>query len=377
MHKVQLHYTLTRSAGDTLVRHPLIELLQAVAAHGSISAAARALNLSYRHVWGELKRWETELGGELLIWEKGQSARLSDFGRKLMWAERQAQARLSPQIEALRADLERAFAVAFDPEAHVLTLYASHDDALPVLRAHAAQHHKLHLDIRFTGSVDAIAALNEGRCILAGFHTLSQPSADSATARAYQPLLQPGLHKIIGFGRRTQGLMVAAGNPLGLHTLADVVRQRAHFVNRPHGAGTRVLLDDLLAAAGLSAADLTEAASPHEPSHTAVAQAIAAGDADVGLGIELAARSRGLDFVPLAQEDYHLVCLKSALEEPAMRTLRQLLGTAPWQQSLAGLAGYANAHGGEVLSLRKLLPWWSFEPLITAPAPSDVLSPYR
>jgi putative molybdopterin biosynthesis protein len=175
VHRVQLHYTLRRDASDALVRHPLIDLLQAVDAHGSISAAARALGLSYRHVWGELKRWEDELGSELILWEKGQSARLSDFGAKLMWAERQAQARLSPQIEALRADLERAFAVAFDPSAHVLTLYASHDDALPALRAHAAAEHNLHLDIRFTGSVDAIAALNEGRCIMAGFHTL-QPS---------------------------------------------------------------------------------------------------------------------------------------------------------------------------------------------------------
>jgi putative molybdopterin biosynthesis protein len=156
VHRVQLHYTLSRDASDALVRHPLIDLLQAVDAHGSISAAARAMGLSYRHVWGELKRWEDELGNELIVWEKGQSARLSDFGAKLMWAERQAQARLSPQIEALRADLERAFAVAFDPSAHVLTLYASHDDALPALRAHAAEH-KLHLDIRFTGSVDAIA----------------------------------------------------------------------------------------------------------------------------------------------------------------------------------------------------------------------------
>ena len=96
MHRVQLHYTLRRYASDALVRHPLIDLLQAVDAHGSISAAARALGLSYRHVWGELKRWEDELGSELILWEKGQSARLSDFGAKLMWAERQAQARLSP-----------------------------------------------------------------------------------------------------------------------------------------------------------------------------------------------------------------------------------------------------------------------------------------
>jgi len=104
------------------VRNPLIALLQAVAVHGSISGAARALGFSYRHVWGELKRWESELGNGLVLWEKGQPARLSEFGSKLMWAERQAQARLEPQIESLRAELERAFAVAFDDSAHVLTL---------------------------------------------------------------------------------------------------------------------------------------------------------------------------------------------------------------------------------------------------------------
>ena len=359
MHRVQLHYTLRRDASDALVRHPLIDLLQAVDAHGSISAAARALGLSYRHVWGELKRWEDELGSELILWEKGQSARLSDFGAKLMWAERQAQARLSPQIEALRADLERAFAVAFDPSAHVLTLYASHDDALPALRAHAAAEHNLHLDVRFTGSVDAIAALNEGRCIMAGFHTLTQPDPDSLAARTYKPLLQPGLHKIIDFARRTQGLIVAPGNPLGLHSLQDVARTGARFVNRPMGSGTRVLLDDLLAGAGLSAAALSGYADT-EPSHAAVAQAVAAAQADAGLGIELAARSRGLDFVPLAHEDYHLVCLKSALEQPAIQALRATLHSAAWQERMAALAGYTCTRCGDILSLRERLPWWTF-----------------
>ena len=105
MHRLQFHYSLSRSTSPALVRNPLIDLLQAVDNQGSISAAARTLGLSYRHVWGELKRWEDELGNELLIWDKGKSARLSEFGSKLMWAERQAQARLAPQIEALRGDL--------------------------------------------------------------------------------------------------------------------------------------------------------------------------------------------------------------------------------------------------------------------------------
>ena len=41
-----------------------------------------------------------------MVWEKGQPAHLTEFGGKLLWAERQAQARLAPQIEALRAELE-------------------------------------------------------------------------------------------------------------------------------------------------------------------------------------------------------------------------------------------------------------------------------
>ena len=363
MHRLQFHYTLSNDSSPAQVRNPLIDLLQAVAQAGSISAAARALKLSYRHVWGELKRWENVLGHELIVWEKGQAARLTEFADKLMWAEAQAQARLAPQIEALRSELERTFAVAFDDSAHVVTLYASHDDALGRLREHALQRgHSgpLHLDIRFTGSVDAIRALNEGRCVMAGFHTQQHPAMGSLAERTYKPLLRPGLHKIIGFAQRTQGLMVAPGNPLALMNLQDVARTRARFVNRALGTGTRVLLDELLARAGLQPDNL-EGYAHSEPSHTAVAQSIASGAADAGLGIEQAARSKGLGFVPLLQENYHLVCLKSALEQPAIQALRKLLQSQDWQQTLAAMAGYAPSGSGEVLSLSQVLPWWDFK----------------
>ncbi|OIP19671.1 MAG: LysR family transcriptional regulator [Comamonadaceae bacterium CG_4_9_14_3_um_filter_60_33] len=372
MHRLQLHYTLSRDNSPALVRNPLIDLLQAVSSQGSISGGARALGLSYRHVWGELKRWENELGNELVIWEKGQSALLTDFGNKLMWAERQAQARLAPQIEALRSELERSYALAFDSSVHVVTLYASHDDALSALREHALRGDALapghepcqvHLDIRFTGSVDAIRALNEGRCVMAGFHTLL--GTGPLTKRSYKPLLQPGQHKIIGFAQRTQGLMVARGNPLGLNSLQDVVLRRARFTNRTLGSGTRVVLDELLAQASLLASDVNGYAHT-EPSHAAVAQAVAAGQCDVGLGIAAAARQVGLDFVPLADERYQLVCLKSALAQPGIMALLQLLQTRAWQDKIALIAGYAAQDSGQVLSLRKVLPWWDYRRKKTA-----------
>ena len=362
MHRIDLTYAL--GATDTApatIGNALMDLLFAVREHGSISAAAKALGLSYRHVWGELKKWEQTLGRTLIVWDKGQPARLNEFGEKLLWAERQAQARLAPQINALRADLERAFAVAFDDAAHVVPLYASHDHALGALREHAVASDKLYLDIRYTGSVDAIRGLNEGRCVIAGFHTRHDPVPGSLTERTYKPLLQPGLHKIIGFAQRHQGLIVARGNPLGLAALADLGRPGVRYVNRALGTGTRVLFDELLEQAGLPASAIAGYARA-EPSHAAVAHAIAAGTADAGLGIEPAAREHHLDFVPLVQEDYFLVCLKSTLDQPSTQALLGILRSPAWQAALSAMPGYAPAQSGQVLSMRRVLPWWSFPP---------------
>lgn len=375
MRKIQLSYSITQQRptgpihGASLLRNPLIDMLQAVREQGSISGAARLIGLSYRHVWGQLKDWEQELGQPLILWERGQAAQLSPFGQRLLMAERLAQARLGPQTEALRAELERAFALAFEDSgttpSDLVTLYASHDHALTVLREVAAgmttastpARPSLHLDIRFTGSVDAIRALNEGRCQLAAFHTQPFAAAGSLSARTYRPLLKPGTHKIIGFARRAQGLMVAPGNPLRLHELRDVISTRARFVNRSRGTGTRLLLDELLAQGGLTAQDL-QGYDRDEASHAAVAQAVAAGEADVGLGTLYAARDSGLGFVPLTDERYLLVSLKSALDTPAMQKLLALLRSRHWQDTLNALPGYATDHCGEVAAMKRLLPWW-------------------
>ena len=364
MHKVELSYLLSpQRSKDALIRNPLMDMLHSVREQGSISKAAKALDYSYRHVWGALKDWEQTLGRDLIVWDKGQRARLTEFGEKLLWSERQAQARLAPQIEALRGDIERAFSTAFDDNTHVLTMYASQDAALSSLRDQTSAH-SLHLDIRFMGSVDAIAALNAGRCMMAGFHTLEQPAANSVAARAYRSLLKPGLHKIIGFTHRMQGLIVAKNNPLRITSLADLKRDGVRYVNRAEGSGTRVLLDELLAQAGMSASDVKGYQS-QEPSHTAVAQVIESHGADAGLGIETAAREKGLDFIALVRERYHLVCLKSELTSPQVQALLKELQSPDWHRVLHTLPGYSsegseNSESGQVLSLRAVLPWWNY-----------------
>jgi hypothetical protein len=136
----------------------------------------------------------------------------------------------------------------------------------------------------------------------------------------------------------------------------------ARFVPRQRGSGTRLLLDHLCAAAGLDAARLVDEARA-EDSHLAVAVAVASGGADVALGVEAAARELGLDFVPLVEEDYLLVCLRDRVDQPGLRQLRAVLQGPAWDGVVAALPGYRTERSGEVLSLTRTLPWWRLRTL--------------
>ena len=64
--------------------------------------------------------------------------------------------------------------------------------------------------------------------------------------------------------------------------------------------------------------------------------------------------------MPLAQERYHLVCLKSALAQPGTLALLDVLRSSAWHAELGQVAGYAPQQSGQVLSMRQVLPWWNF-----------------
>jgi putative molybdopterin biosynthesis protein len=342
------------------VHNPLFELLSSVREHGSIQHAAKAMGASYRHVWGALKHWEGVLGEPLVAWSQGQPARLTPFAQRMVWAEARARARLAPHIEALRVELERVLSEALDGTQQVFTLYASHDLALPLLRERAAAEHRLHVELKFAGSVDALRALAEGRCVVAGFHVPKLPAGGKLFEKSLKPLLKPGLHKLIGCATRRQGLIVARGNPLGLASLRDLVREGVRFVNRQNGSGTRLFTDQLLQSEGIAAETIDGYGDTAEDSHLAVAAAVASGSANAGVGIEAAAQRYGLHFVPLADEDYFLVCLRDALDQPAVLKLREVLASTTWQQTLQTLPGYGADRAGQVLSLTQALPWWRF-----------------
>lgn len=360
---IHLEYSFAPNAaqrGATLA-NPLVDLLRTLRDTGSISAAARQSGSSYRHTWGQLKHWEEVLDAELVLWVKGQPARLTPLAERLLWAETRARTRLAPHIEALRSELERVLTLAFDAAHEVLTVYASHDLALPLLRDQADAH-GLHIDLRFAGSIDALQALAQGRCDVAGFHVpLLTAGKPPGFARALKSLLKPGRHKLIACHRRTQGLLVAAGNPLGITGMAGLARPGLRFVNRQPGSGTRLLTEHLLAYAGIEPERIGGFHGPCEDTHVAVAAAIASGQADAAVGIEAAAAQFKLGFVPLAEEGYYLVCLKDSLERSAIGRLRELLSSPAWAEAAGSLPGCsAAADAGQVLALTQALPWWHY-----------------
>jgi putative molybdopterin biosynthesis protein len=268
---------------------------------------------------------------------------------------------MQPHIDALRANLQKIVDDARDTRQHLLTVCASHDLALPMLRDAAAAE-AIDVDLRFQGSLDAVRSLNAGRCLVAGFHVPALRGAAPDFAQALKPLLQPGVHKLIAFCRRTQGLMMRREHAGQVQAAADLARRPLRFVNRQIGSGTRLLMDHLLREQGIAARDIEGYDAAIEESHVAVAASIASGVADVGPGVEAAALEFGLHFVPLAEEDYFLACLKPNLDHPAVERLRRLLRGPDWQHAVEALPGYAPAPApGEVLPMATVLPWWNFD----------------
>jgi putative molybdopterin biosynthesis protein len=194
------------------------------------------------------------------------------------------------------------------------------------------------------GSMGGLIALRDGLCHLAGSHLLD-PDTGAYTLPYVDRLLVDRDIAVVRLVHREQGLLAAPGNPLGLTGLADLARPELRYVNRQRGAGTRVLLDYELDRLQIEATTIT-GYTREEPTHLAVAAAIAAGRADCGLGVKAAARAFELDFVPVAQEPYDLVLEQEMLEHELLAPIWALLATAEFRSAVEQLGGYDTAEMG-------------------------------
>jgi putative molybdopterin biosynthesis protein len=191
-------------------------------------------------------------------------------------------------------------------------------------------------------------ALARGEAHVAGCHLLDEESGEYNLP--FVKRLMVGVPTVIvTLVERTQGLIVPACNPKGIVELADVIQLGLRFINRQKGSGTRVLLDFLLKdlGAGYDVLKLTET---EVDTHLEVAEAVASGRADAGLGILAAARAFDLDFVPVRKERYDLVMTRSSQDWPQVKALRNVLEDEEFKAAVHELGGYDTTRTGSVLA---------------------------
>ncbi len=324
----------------------LLALLAAIGRGASLRAAAAEVGVSYRHAWGMLGCWSERFGAPLVAMARGRGTRLTPLGEALVSGERLIRERLAPLLEEAAGELEQRLAAVLETGDDRLRLCASHDLVLGELRT-LLRRRGVNLILCFCGSFESLRRLRAGECDLAGFH-LPEGELGQALVRRYRDLLGREL-RLVSLVRRRQGLMTAAGNPKDIREIGDLVRCGVRFVNRQAGSGTRLALDTLLRQVGCDPTGI-EGYEDEEYTHSAVAALVASGAADVGLGLEAAARRFGLDFVPLFWERYFLALSRRRLAEAEMQTLLAVLEGEVFREQAAALPGYTAEDAGTVLA---------------------------
>lgn len=229
------------------------------------------------------------------------------------------------------------------PPAPPPVIAGSHDPLLDW----AARESGSDLALLVCGSSGGLERLANGAAMAAGLHL-----RDAATGEYNVPVLRNTVGGMdvaaIRWARRAQGIVVAAGNPLGIRGVGDLARPGVRLVFRQDGSGSAVLLAQLLAAEGIDPSGLTpiEAASRSE---TELGFAILEGKADAGLAIEAVARQLRLGFVPLAAEFYDLAVRRRAYFDPPFQRLLAFARTPAFATRAGELGGYDVSELGAVV----------------------------
>jgi len=231
-----------------------------------------------------------------------------------------------------------------NPAHPAIVFSGSHDLAVELL---ASQLHQ-HFDILTlpVGSLDGLVALRQNLCNFSGAHLLDlNGEYNLPFIRHFFP---DRAMQVVTLAHREQGLMVMAGNPKSIHSLADLSRQDVTFINRNPGSGTRLWLDRQLQVQRIPPESIHGYATAIS-THTECAHLVQAGKADVALGLRAAAYQFGLDFLPLFHERYDIVFPQE--QKTIIAPLLDTLQTRAFRRGVEALTGYETSHTGEQIPL--------------------------
>jgi putative molybdopterin biosynthesis protein len=260
--------------------------------------------------------------------------------------------RIPRNVEGLREGEQATAELIRSPDAvdHTIMIVGSHDNSLDILADEIRRGDSgFTISSSHVGSMGGLMAVKRGVCHLAGAHLLD--TEDGTYNVSYIRKFLPGEDvRLVHLVMRDQGLIVPRGNPKGIRGLEDLLRAEVRLINRQAGAGTRILLDYRLKALGIDPAAI-QGYRDEEFTHMAVAVAVLSGTADVGLGIQAAAKALQLDFIPVVTEQYDLVIPGRFFESRGIQILRETIAGDRFKQRVASLGGYDTAHTGRVLAV--------------------------
>ncbi|MDO4297582.1 MAG: helix-turn-helix transcriptional regulator [Lachnospiraceae bacterium] len=201
----------------------------------------------------------------------------------------------------------------------------------------------------YVGSFESLLSLYQDNVQAATSHLWDGDSEDYNIP--YVRRLMPGTHAvIINLSYRMQGFYVQSGNPKQIYDWKDLTKENVKFLNRRKGSGSRILLDEKLMKLKINPGDIRGYAD-EIGSHLTLANAVARGEADVGLGTERVTRQVDhLEFVPLQEERYDLILKKEMMEYSEVRTMIRILNSREFRAELAGISGNDYRDLGKIMA---------------------------
>jgi putative molybdopterin biosynthesis protein len=196
------------------------------------------------------------------------------------------------------------------------------------------------------GSMGGLMALKSGEAHIAPIHLLDMERGQYNVSYIERFLKNKKIALIKGV-KRIQGLIVPKGNPMNINCVKDIITSKASFVNRQRGSGTRLFFDYKLKEEGLEQGSII-GFEREEFTHLAVAAAVAAGDADCGIGVYSAAKLMGLDFIPLGCEEYDFAVPEEFLSLEAVKEFINVIKGYDFKGELDKLGGYDYSQTGEI-----------------------------
>ncbi|MCP1122023.1 helix-turn-helix transcriptional regulator [Bacillus sp. 3103sda1] len=227
-------------------------------------------------------------------------------------------------------------------------IISGQDLSLDMLTKHLENHLKAPNILRaYQGSLTSLIQMYQGKGDIVSLHLFDGDTGEYNIPFVKRILVgQPCI--VINLLSRTSGFYVQKGNPKRIKTLQDLCDASVQFVNRERGSGIRVLVDEQLRINGVSKKSIV-GYDWEESNHIGVASQVANGKADVGIGAEKVAQIVNIDFVPLIQERYDLVILKTEENTALIETVKEVLQSPEFQNELCAIGGYDISKTGKIM----------------------------